>query len=114
MDLGAGDDTFAFAVGHAGAASPTSTRVVPLSLSVAAGDGNDHAAITIANIALSDTMTMALDMGAGDGALAEQVMSALEAKGRIKNVSLYLIEKSAGAREAARRRPTCLWCSRPE
>lgn len=45
-----------------------------------------------------------VELGASDGALAEQVMKALEAKGRIKGVSLHLVEKSRAAREAARRR----------
>ncbi len=45
-----------------------------------------------------------VEMGAGDGALAEQVLEALEAKGKGKNVSYYLVEKSTGTREAARRR----------
>lgn len=45
-----------------------------------------------------------VELGASDGALAEQVLRALEAKGRAKGVSLHLIEKSRVAREAARRR----------
>lgn len=45
-----------------------------------------------------------VELGASDGALAEQVMRALEAKGRAKGVSLHLVEKSRASREAAKRR----------
>jgi SAM-dependent MidA family methyltransferase len=45
-----------------------------------------------------------VELGAGDGALAEQILDALAAKGRGGKVSLYLVEKGAAAREAARRR----------
>jgi SAM-dependent MidA family methyltransferase len=45
-----------------------------------------------------------VELGASDGALASQILQALEEKGRDSNVSLHLVEKSAAAREAARRR----------
>jgi SAM-dependent MidA family methyltransferase len=45
-----------------------------------------------------------VELGASDGSLAAQILQALEEKGRVSNVSLHLIERSAAAREAARRR----------
>jgi SAM-dependent MidA family methyltransferase len=45
-----------------------------------------------------------VELGASDGGLAEQVLKALEGKGRAKGVSVHLVEKSGPAREAARRR----------
>jgi SAM-dependent MidA family methyltransferase len=47
-----------------------------------------------------------VELGGGDGALAEQVLDAFEAKGKGKKVTLYLVEKGLAAREAARRRLT--------
>jgi SAM-dependent MidA family methyltransferase len=45
-----------------------------------------------------------VELGAGDGTLAEQILRALEERGRAKAVTLTLVEKSARGREAARRR----------
>jgi SAM-dependent MidA family methyltransferase len=45
-----------------------------------------------------------VELGAGDGALAEQVLKALEEKGRASSVTFYLVEKSVRRREEARRR----------
>jgi SAM-dependent MidA family methyltransferase len=45
-----------------------------------------------------------VELGGGDGALAEQVLRAMDAKGRSGAVSYSLVERSPAAREAARRR----------
>jgi SAM-dependent MidA family methyltransferase len=45
-----------------------------------------------------------VELGAGDGSLAAQVLQALDEKGRGKSVSIYLVEQGLAAREAARRR----------
>jgi SAM-dependent MidA family methyltransferase len=51
----------------------------------------------------SERLTL-VELGGGDGALAEQVLKALEAKGRAVGVSYYLIEISSQRRDEARRR----------
>ena len=51
----------------------------------------------------SERLTL-VELGASDGGLAEQILKALEGKGRAKGVSVHLVEKSGPAREAARRR----------
>lgn len=45
-----------------------------------------------------------VELGGADGALAEQVLTALEAKDRLKGLSYCLVEKGPAAREHARRR----------
>lgn len=45
-----------------------------------------------------------VELGGGDGALAERVLLALKEKGRDAGVSYYLVEKSPFGRDAARRR----------
>jgi SAM-dependent MidA family methyltransferase len=45
-----------------------------------------------------------VEIGAGDGALAEQIFRGMEEKGRAAGLSYYLVEKSPSAREVARRR----------
>ncbi|MBI4395972.1 MAG: SAM-dependent methyltransferase [Elusimicrobia bacterium] len=45
-----------------------------------------------------------VELGGGDGCLAEQVLLALEEKGRASGVSYYLVEKGPATRESARRR----------
>lgn len=45
-----------------------------------------------------------VELGAGDGALAERILADLERRGRGRRVTLHLVELSRSARESARRR----------
>jgi SAM-dependent MidA family methyltransferase len=51
----------------------------------------------------SDRFTL-VELGAGDGVLAESVLRALEEKGRDRRVSLHVVEASPVARQSLRRR----------
>lgn len=51
----------------------------------------------------SERLTL-IELGAGDGVLAERVLRALEDRGRVRRVSLHLVEAGGPSRERARRR----------
>ncbi len=54
--------------------------------------------------ALGSTRWTLIELGAGDGVLAERVLTALDQRGRARRVTTHLVEGSPVAREAARRR----------
>lgn len=54
--------------------------------------------------ALGSARWTLIELGAGDGALAERVLTALEKDGRARRVTTHLVEASPVARAAARRR----------
>lgn len=54
--------------------------------------------------ALGSARWTLIELGAGDGVLAERVLSALDQRGRARRVTTHLVEASPAARAAARRR----------
>lgn len=54
--------------------------------------------------ALGSARWTLIELGAGDGVLAERVLTALDRRGRARRVTTHLVEASPAARAAARRR----------